>query len=290
MKIKDILNEGISDILYHCTSFQGAKNILRTNVLGKQDLPISFARSAYGSYHRDNKMIGVIFEINGRRLSHNYAGAPVGGENWLYDPEDYDPADRDTWEFQGKTDQAEDRVTGPIKNFLKYVIRAIVYVPEEYINSSYEDEFGEKYKQSISEILSCIKELESKNIRIQYVSKESQLTKNITKSDNKSTFFKMLSKHDDDFEQQLSPEEQTKTEWIVQGNIAPDGGSDDITDYEGFDIKFLAPLSTPKQKLIQLAANAIKSKYPDAQPKAIFISYIESLKDYRKSFDVDLEI
>lgn len=281
MKISEIINEGISNVLYHYTSFPGAISILSSDTLGKPKIPVSFARSAYGSYHRDYKLIGVIFEIDGRKLAYKHAGTPVGGENWSYDKEDYDVNDRSTWEFQGKTGQAEDRINGPIKNISSYIKRAIVYVPEEYILNSREDEFRDNYSDSSKQIMKCISLLESNNIPVQYVVKESQLAKNVRNSVTKQQFVDMMLKHNNEFVNQLPDEMKPAANWIVFGSVMYD---DDELDDEGhFEVKFRAPM-TNKQELLKFAVSAIRKKQTVG---SIYISYIENEDDFRKTFEVD---
>lgn len=285
MKIKDIINEGISNVLYHCTSFQNAIKVLDNNVLGKGSVPVSFARSAYGAYHRDNKLIGVIFEIDGRKLAYNYSGSPVGGENWDYDPDEYNKTDKSTWEMQGKTGQFEDRVNGPIKNFSKFVSRAIVYVPKEYIKSQSKDEMGDSYNESMQFVIKCIELLELKNIPVQYIIKESQLARNASAAAvQKGDFIKMLLQYDSSLSQYLPSYMQPNAKWVAIGTMSY---SDEDDDFEPVNIKFLAPLSSNKGKLVQYAIAAFKKQNSIEPGDGLYISYIESLDVYSKYFEID---
>lgn len=287
MKIKEIITEGFSKVLYHCTTFRGANTILSTDTLGKPNIPVSFARSAYGAYHRDNKIIGVIFEVNGQKLAHNYKGAATGGENWTYDEDEYNPLDRETWQFKGKTEQFEDRIIGPIRNFSKYIVRAIVYVPTSYISNANQDKLGDNYDEGLSLVIKTIDLLESKGILVQYVTEESQLAKNVHSAVSKTEFIKTLARHGSNLAQHLPTNMQPKTDWIVTGSHEDQIGDD---DYDYFEIKFAAPLATKKVDLIRLASAAIKQRYPRVAPGSIFVSHIDSLEDYRKSFDVNRAI
>lgn len=281
MKISEIISEGVSSVLYHCTSFPGAISVLDTDVLGKVGVPVSFSRSAYGAYHRDNKLIGVIFEINGQKLSHRHSGAPVGGENWEYNKEDYDVNDKDTWEFQGKTGQFEDRVNGPIKNISLYIKRAIIYVPEEYISKSHEDGFRDNYAESSKHIMKCISLLESKNIPVQYVIKESQLGKNVQNSVTKKQFVDMILKNNTEFVHQLPDSMKPNANWIVFGATMYD--NDELDDEGNFEIKFRAPV-TNKQELIKFAVAAARKQHTTS---SIYISYIENKDNFRQTFEID---
>lgn len=292
MKISDILTEGVSDKLYHCATFAGAMAAIKSGILGKHKGPISFARSAYGAYHRDNKLIGVIFEVNGRKLSYNYKGAPVGGENWSYDEEDYDLEDRDTWEFQGKTGQVEDRIEGPILNFAKYIVRAIIYVPQEYINASREDEFRENYDESLSHVMDLINLLHSKNILVQYVIKESQLARDASASYvSEGDFIKMLTDYNPDFAKYLPAKLQPKVSWSITGSyLLPGGDPEDMEDYTRFELEFYLPIVSSRQSLIKQGISVIKEKYKNVRPGDMHLFGIHCNIDDNRSFDIDMTI
>lgn len=81
MKITDILSEGISKKLYHFTSMDNVEDIIEQNrIYGNEDSNvISVSRSINGSFHVNSGKSGVIFEIDGNKLSRKSTGYPVGG-------------------------------------------------------------------------------------------------------------------------------------------------------------------------------------------------------------------
>lgn len=158
LKIKDIICEGLSDKLYHFSPFDAAAKIITSNTLTSKSGEISFSRTVHGSYQRDYRFVGVIFCVDGRKLKQKYKGAPVGAENFTYDEEDYDPDDRSTWEFMGKSGQAEDRINASsIENFMSYVTGVLVYCPLNFIKDNWNDEFGNSYTESLSHIGNFLK-------------------------------------------------------------------------------------------------------------------------------------
>ena len=218
MKVKDIISEsilceGLSPVLYHITSFKSAIGILRDNTIRVDRLSpedrekenakiaargvtpptfergyVSFTRSLNGSYHKVNKLIGVIFEIDGRLLGGKYKGNPVGTEtpaDW-YDPEDDGPAaikpdeHGEETAYTGKRNgQLEDRVhTGPkgITDFTRYVTSAIVYVPQEYMDANDSDEFGDdSYHEQLKYMDAAIKGLNAAGISFKVIKSEQGL-------------------------------------------------------------------------------------------------------------------
>jgi len=92
------LEAGLSPILYHFTPIHRANDILQLN---KFNLPtflgsqadkqltknkmyyLATSRQKAGGYHR-NESSGVVFELDGTKLSHNYGGTPFDywGEEW----------------------------------------------------------------------------------------------------------------------------------------------------------------------------------------------------------------
>lgn len=91
MKLSSILNEGISDVVYHGTNMSSAYQILKTNAfrlsttmgtpaetgISNKYYYLSTTRSVLGSYHRDPHGTGVVMQLNGRKLGHNYKAKPV---------------------------------------------------------------------------------------------------------------------------------------------------------------------------------------------------------------------
>jgi len=179
MRAKEILSEGISAVVYHATSFPSAYKMLEADTMKGPE--ISFARSLGGAYHRGNKLIGIIFQIDGNKLNQNYKGKAVGTENFMWDDEDeYDPNDKDTWSHTGKDNgQEEDRVYSKngIQNFSKYITKALAYAPKEYIDKSGQDEFGDRYRDHAKSAEQVIQQLTALSIPIRYVASEAELNK-----------------------------------------------------------------------------------------------------------------
>jgi hypothetical protein len=167
MKIHDVINEAASSVLYHATEFKSAEKIISSNLLVTKTGSISFTRSLTGSYHSNNKMIGVIFKIDGNKLNQKYKTKPVGTETW----DDAEP-------FAGKENgQLEDRVftdTG-IKNFLSYVTLAIIYIPVEYLKSRTHNELDSNYAQDLSHLIPVTKALQSAGVPVKFVGSEKDL-------------------------------------------------------------------------------------------------------------------
>lgn len=167
--------ESVSSVVYHATDMLSAKKILESNSLKSKSGQISVTRSLTGSYHRENKMIGVIFELDGNLLNQQYKSAPVGTENFLYDP---DEEDDDEQPFYGKQNgQLEDRIyAAEITPFSKYVKSAIVFIPEEYINRGPRtDEFGKNYHDQLRIIGDVENLLENYGIPTKIVETEKDL-------------------------------------------------------------------------------------------------------------------
>lgn len=180
MKLKHILSESIllervSSVVYHATGFKGALKMLQSDFMrGELNTGhVSFTRSLQGSYHKENKLIGIIFEFDGDLLNRQYKGGPVGTEYFGWDDEPV--------EYGGKENrQLEDRVyTGSdrgIKNASKFIKHAIVYVPQEYLDTSDENEFEEPYSEELDVEGEVIKELDKKHISYNFVDSEKGLT------------------------------------------------------------------------------------------------------------------
>lgn len=180
MKIREIICERVSDILYHATSFKSAKNIISNDLLKSPTGYISFTRSLTGSYHSSNKLIGIIFEVNGSKLNQKYKGYPVGTERWDFD---------DNLTHHGKENkQLEDRVVAPngIVNFLSYIKSTIIFTPYEYIEQSYTNEFGERYDIDLKYYEDTVNLLDKNNIPYRLVTTEPELyTRGISKFTDK---------------------------------------------------------------------------------------------------------
>lgn len=142
MKINE-LYESLSSTVYHFTDFETAVKILNSDTLISKFGAISFARSINGSYPKDHNMIGVIFEFDGRGISSNSKAQPVGKEVY----------DGDKFVFYGRSTQQEDLVrSNKIKNVTKYIIGAYIYLPLEYIQKNYSDDFHGVYSDQIKHL------------------------------------------------------------------------------------------------------------------------------------------
>ena len=132
----DVINEGLSSILYHATTLSGAESILRqdkfqlTNIvankqeqrLQKEFYFISFARSLTSEFTRFlyPSTGDVIFKIDGDSLSKNYKGSPVN-----------------YWSGTSKR-ELEDRLvldTPIIEGAKKYIQEIYLYVDREDSNN-----------------------------------------------------------------------------------------------------------------------------------------------------------
>ena len=151
MRIKELF-EGMSPVLYHFTTFDAASGILKSNSIRSRLGEISFSRSVIGSYPTDHKMIGVIFEIDGKGISANHRGSPVGGDDY----------DENAHKFVriGKTDQLEDRVySKEIKNIKAFINRAIIFLPKEWVQTRSGDELDGKYETQLKHLKATIQGL-----------------------------------------------------------------------------------------------------------------------------------
>jgi len=182
MRALELICEGISPVVFHATNFPAAVKILSNDTLRSAAEEISFTRSLQGSYHKNNKLVGIIFKLDGRKLNMNYKGGPVGTE-------DYDLDDNLT--YSGKSNkQLEDRIySGEIKNFSKYVDSAIVYVPEEYLEN-YADEFDDDYDTQLKSAKEALQLLKSNGIEYRIVASEKGLVN--PKTNDEETFDNIL--------------------------------------------------------------------------------------------------
>jgi|TARA_R110000824_G_scaffold392347_1_gene590723 hypothetical protein len=139
MKLQDILDEGLSPILYHFTHvgrilniIEQDKFVLRPYVGNKAEMEIgknkklfflSTTRSKRGGYTTATENYGV-FTLDGRKLAQKYKGSPI--EYWGPDSRNADPERRST--------EMEDRLYGDkpsIPNAHKYIKEINVMVGDE---------------------------------------------------------------------------------------------------------------------------------------------------------------
>jgi len=224
MKIQDI-TESVSPILYHATSFHGANEILQNDFIKGPE--ISFARSLQGSYHKSNRLIGVIFQFDGNMLNYKYKGGPVGTENWDYDPDEYDPDDKFTWSHTGKDNgQLEDRVYAKdgMEKATRYIVNAIIYAPIEYVREGTYDEFEDRtYPEQIKSIVTVLRQLEAQNIPYRYVASEKDLSGRKNDKEGFSKVIKFMYKNmsghtpysDKNFTPDIKKEFDVGNNWIL---------------------------------------------------------------------------
>lgn len=135
VKLKDLLLEGFSSILYHVTSLSNGVNILNsdrfilTPVVGtdaesqKKFYYMSFARTMTSGYHQfqDPREGLIYFKINGTKLGQKYKGDPI--DYWQYSK--YGST---TTQMQQKM-EAEDRLFSD----KPFVPSATSYIDEIYV-------------------------------------------------------------------------------------------------------------------------------------------------------------
>ena len=180
--MRELINllESLSSVVYHATDMLAALQILKTNALRSEAGYISTTRSLTGSYHRENKMIGVIFELNGTLINQRYRSSPIGTENFNY--WDNDDTDEEPW-LGRSNGQLEDRIyTNELSPLNKYVTRAIIFLPTEYINrqtsrGTYADEFDTSYADQLKVVKQVEDLLDGYNIPTRIVETEKGLYK-----------------------------------------------------------------------------------------------------------------
>jgi hypothetical protein len=128
-----ILAEGISDVVYHGTDIHSAFKILNNNEfrlsttmgtpaetgINNKYYYLSTTRSVLGAYHRDPHGMGVLMQLNGKKLGNNYKAKPV--DYW----------GPDFRKIQPDKNEMEDRVfsdSHTIDNATKYIDAVHFYV------------------------------------------------------------------------------------------------------------------------------------------------------------------
>ena len=140
MKSKEIVNEGLSPVLYHSTSEVAVRAILhsdefmlsatedniqqKSKTFGKYPYYMSFSRSRSNEYVRMSEM-SVILTIDGRRLATAYSGGPI--DYFHYHPE-----------IKFKADEMEDRLLSKnrtVGNAGRYIRLIEVLLPSYWYSS-----------------------------------------------------------------------------------------------------------------------------------------------------------
>lgn len=169
MKLHELIIEKVSPIVYHATQFENAIKILESDLLKSPTGYISMSRSLTGSYPTENKIIGAIFELDGDLINQKYPGKSVGTE-------DYEGWG-DEVTYSGKRNkQLEDRVLkGEIIDFSRYIRKVHIFIPLEYMEDNYKDEFDSVYDVNIKEVEGIVNLLNERNIPYRVVFKEKDL-------------------------------------------------------------------------------------------------------------------
>ena len=228
MNIEELL-EGISSVVFHATTINSGLKILQSDALTSKSGQVSFTRSLAGEYHSYHKIVGVIFEVDGRALSARYKAKPVAGYHAdNVNDDDYDP------DYQSNTDQMEDRLlTSEIKGFNRYVKSAVIYVPAEYVKSSREDELGENYLENVRNVFKLIEVLRAEGIGYRTVTSHAGLFDR--KRDETS---KLLSLYQDmlraagELDDGDVEEEESPYSVSVEADDDPDATTYELTDGE----------------------------------------------------------
>lgn len=163
MRIQTVL-EAVSSIVYHMAGFGAAAGIAKSNSLNSRSGEISFTRSMTGAYHKDNKLIGIIYEVDGQKLNQRYKGKPVGTEDFA------------TGEYSGRANrQLEDRIYAKsITNFSKYIRNVYFYIPLDYL-ASHENEFDEHYSQELNNLPEVVSLMHQKYGDLRFILSERDL-------------------------------------------------------------------------------------------------------------------
>lgn len=155
-----LIQESVSQIIYHAAPIASSIEIIKSNTLKSHAGAISFTRSLTGSYHISNRMMSVIFEMDGAKLNQRFKGTPYGTEEFSDDDWGIDAKPI----MMGKRNgQLEDRILSKrIDNFLSYVTRIHIHIPKIYTapmlsrtsSTRYtQDEFGDNYLDSLTQLL-----------------------------------------------------------------------------------------------------------------------------------------
>lgn len=129
MRLTDLINESITDIVYHASDIHNAVGIVDDGKLSLRPVSVnnheiefakrknqiyflSTTRSKLGHYHSKERAF-VVFQLDGKKLSHNYSASPV----------DYFHTDKN-YKSRDKGDEMEDRLysSNPEIPLWKYLV------------------------------------------------------------------------------------------------------------------------------------------------------------------------
>lgn len=176
MKFSEIINEGLSPVLFHFANlnvahYEVTKNEAkltpdlgtraeREQRIGNKLYYMSTARTRTGAYHKDRNH-GVLFTLDGRKLAHTFKGKALDyytGAKYNYDADQYpDYSEEQKRKHPRRTgdisSEQEDRIFSDkpvIENFLDYVthIDCIYDQEEPHISANeYTNQSIKKYQQ-----------------------------------------------------------------------------------------------------------------------------------------------
>jgi hypothetical protein len=146
MKLKDVIAEGITDVVYHYTNVPRALDILRQNQFrlstsvgtsadhNENEKPyfLSLTRSRLGAYHAKTGTWGAMFVLDGRKLGNKFSGGPV-----------------DYWQMGNDADEAEDRIYSSkpiIDNAISY-IREVHVFHDTWFEKNFDDRQAVIYRK-----------------------------------------------------------------------------------------------------------------------------------------------
>lgn len=161
MRLKDIITEGLSPVLYHFTSFENATNAIEEDMLFGE-MHLSLTRSIAGQFHyiRMHDQYGVLFKIDGKKLNNQVTGTPVGGWEYRHDAPGYvknNPVyktisawDGDITYMNGKDNEAHEIIEKPMKSLKSVTILIYIYIPDKNYIYEGKDEILEFYSMAAS--------------------------------------------------------------------------------------------------------------------------------------------
>lgn len=165
---EDIINEALSDILYHYTGISALKNILETDKFyGKlgyffdRELKLSKKRIFYFSTTRskseissDFSFLPVRIKLDGRKLSQRYKGAAIDYFGNPQGPSTKSPKPKHPPEFEDRIMLDEPY----IENASKYILSINIRYDDVLKDAAIEDSYLQKLEQKINKIIELCKQ------------------------------------------------------------------------------------------------------------------------------------